>query len=72
MRIMHALLGKRTRQVIDARFDQLSTYGLLRDEGSSYFNELFRELEASGLLAQNRVVGFGGKEYQMVTLDPLG
>lgn len=72
MRIMHALLGKRTRQVIDARLDQLSTYGLLRDEGSSYLNELFRELEASGLLAQNRVVGFGGNEFQMVTLSPLG
>ena len=71
-RIIEALLGKRTRPVLDARLDQLSTYGLLREEGSSALNELFRELQASGLLMQNHLIGSGGKEYQTVTLTPLG
>ena len=49
-RIVEALLGSRTEPVLDARLDQLSTYGLLRDEGKSYLNELFHEMQAGGLL----------------------
>ena len=71
-RIVQALLGSRTRPVLDARLDQLSTYGLLKDEGTSYLNELFREMQAAGLLMQNVLIGFGGKEYQTVTLTPTG
>ena len=71
-RIVQALLGSRTRTVLDARLDQLSTYGLLREEGSSYLNALFRELQAAGLLEQNRVTGSSGNEFQLVTLSPLG
>ena len=71
-RIVQALLGSRTRPVLDARLDQLSTYGLLKEEGISYLNELFREMQAGGLLMQNVLLGFGGKEYQTMTLTPLG
>ncbi len=71
-RIVQALLGSRTRAVLDARLDQLSTYGLLKDEGISYLNELFRELESTGLIVQSRHVGFNGKEYQTVTLTEAG
>ena len=71
-RIVQALLGSRTRAVLDARLDQLSTYGLLKDEGISYLNELFREMEATGLIVQTRHVGFNGKEYQTVTLTSTG
>ena len=71
-RIVQALLGSRTRAVLDARLDQLSTYGLLKDEGISYLNELFREMEATGLIVQTRHVGFNGKEYQTVTLTGMG
>ncbi len=71
-RIVQALLGSRTRAVLDARLDQLSTYGILKDEGISYLNELFRELEATGLIVQTRHVGFSGKEYQTVTLTETG
>ena len=46
--------------------------GCCEMKAATYLNELFRELEASGLLAQNRVVGFGGNEFQMVTLSQLG
>ena len=35
-KIVEALLGSRTKAVLDARLDQLSTYGLLRDLGVSY------------------------------------
>ena len=58
--------------MLDARLDQLSTYGLLRDAGVSYLNELFRELQSAGLLVQNRQVGFNGKEYQTLSLSSLG
>lgn len=71
-RIVQTLLGSRSREVIDASLDQLSTYGLLREEGISYLNELFRELQASGLVLQSRHVSFSGKEYQTMTLTPLG
>ena len=53
-KIVQALLGSRTREVLDARLDQLSTYGLLRDAGVSYLNELFRELQSAGLLVRSR------------------
>ena len=71
-RIVEALRGSRTRPVLDARLDQLSTYGLLKDEETSYLNELFREMLAAGLLMQNTLLGFDGKEYQTVTLAPPG
>ena len=71
-RIVQALLGSRTRAVLDARLDELSTYGLLRDQGVSYVNELFREMQHAGLLAQVRQTGSDGKDYQLMTLTPLG
>ncbi len=71
-RIVQALLGSRTRAVLDARLDELSTYGLLREQGVSYVNELFREMQNAGLLAQPRQTGSDGKDYQLMTLTPLG
>ena len=71
-KIVQALLGSRTREVLDARLDQLSTYGLLRDLGVSFLNELFRELQSAGLILQNRHVGFNGKEYQTLSLSERG
>jgi ATP-dependent DNA helicase RecQ len=71
-RIVQALLGSRTRAVLDARLDELSTYGLLREQGVSYANELFREMQNVGLLTQTRHTGSDGKDYQLVTLTPLG
>jgi ATP-dependent DNA helicase RecQ len=71
-RIVQALLGSRTRAVLDARLDELSTYGLLREQGSSYVNELFQEMQNVGLLTQTRHTGSDGKDYQLVALTPLG
>ncbi|MCH8474134.1 MAG: ATP-dependent DNA helicase [Opitutales bacterium] len=55
-RVVQMLLGSRSQEIISAGLDQLSTYGLLRKEGAKYVNELFREMEESGLIevAQGR------------------
>ena len=71
-RIVNVLLGSRAREVVDARLDELSTHGLLKDEGSSYVNELFREMEATGLIVNTRQTGFNGNEYQTTTLTATG
>jgi ATP-dependent DNA helicase RecQ len=71
-RIVQALLGSRTRAVLDARLDELSTYGLLRELGISYVNELFREMQNVGLVTQVRHIGSDGNEYQLITLSALG
>ena len=71
-RIVQALLGSRTRAVLDARLDELSTYGLLRELGISYVNALFREMQSAGLLTQTRHTGTDGKDYQLITLTALG
>ncbi len=71
-RIIQALLGSRSQPILDARLDQLSTHGILKNEGTSYVNELFRELLSAGLVVQERRTGFDGNEYQLLTLTPLG
>ena len=55
-RVVQMLLGSRSQEIISAGLDQLSTYGILRREGAKYVNELFREMEESGLIeiAQGR------------------
>jgi ATP-dependent DNA helicase RecQ len=65
-RIVQTLVGSRSREIIDARLDQLSTYGILRSQGVAYLNELMRELQNVGMLASS------GGQYPMVTLTPLG
>jgi ATP-dependent DNA helicase RecQ len=71
-RIVQALIGSRTRPVLDARLDELSTYGILSEEGVSYVNELFREMQSAGLVTQIRQAGSDGKDYQLLTLTALG
>src|SRR5205814_6327684 len=65
-RIVQTLVGSRSREIIQARLDQLSTYGLLKSEGVAYLNQLLRELQDTGLLVSS------GGEYPMVTLTKLG
>jgi ATP-dependent DNA helicase RecQ len=65
-RIVQALVGSRSREIIDARLDQLSTYGILKTEGVPYVNQLMRELQDTGILISS------GGEYPMVTLTSLG
>jgi ATP-dependent DNA helicase RecQ len=65
-RIVQTLVGSRSREIIQARLDQLSTYGLLRNEGVAYLNQLMRELQDAGMLTSS------GGQYPMVTLTKLG
>jgi ATP-dependent DNA helicase RecQ len=65
-RIVQALVGSRSREIIQSQLDQLSTYGLLKDEGVAYLTQLMRELQEGGLLVSS------GGEYPMVTLTKLG
>jgi ATP-dependent DNA helicase RecQ len=59
-------VGSRSREIIQARLDQLSTYGLLKSEGVAYLNQLMRELQDAGMLVSS------GGQYPMVTLTNLG
>lgn len=65
-KIIQMLLGSRAKEILDADLDQLSTYGLLKAEGSAYVGELFREMETAGLVA----VEMG--DYPLLTLTERG
>jgi ATP-dependent DNA helicase RecQ len=65
-RIVQTLVGSRSREIIQAQLDRLSTYGLLKEEGVGYLNQLLRELQDGGLLVSS------GGEYPMVTLTRRG
>ncbi len=65
-RIVQTLVGSRSREIIDAQLDQLSTYGLLKTEGAAYGIQLLRELQDRGLLISS------GGQYPMVTLTTRG
>lgn len=65
-RIAGMLTGSRSRDVLGARLDELSTYGALREWGQAFVLTLFRELESAGYLRTS------GGEYPMVTLTEAG
>lgn len=65
-KIVQMLVGSRSQEVLAARLDELSTYGILREMGTAYLNTLLRELERSGLTCT--VNG----EYPLCTLTPRG
>lgn len=44
-RIVAMLIGSRSREVLDAGLDELSTYGILKSMGSAGVNQLFKEME---------------------------
>ncbi len=65
-RIVQMLVGSKSQEIITARLDQLTTYGILRDKGAGYLNSLMRSLSDAGLV--QTVTG----EYPLMTLTPLG
>ncbi|HEX2746720.1 MAG TPA: RecQ family ATP-dependent DNA helicase, partial [Verrucomicrobiales bacterium] len=65
-RIAGMLTGSRSKEVLSARLDELTTYGLLKEEGLAYVQSLLRELEAAGLLAVS------GGEYPLLSLTERG
>jgi ATP-dependent DNA helicase RecQ len=65
-RVVQILVGSRSREIIDARLDRLSTYGLLKAEGVAYLNEIMREFQDRGMLIST------GEQYPTITLTTRG
>jgi ATP-dependent DNA helicase RecQ len=65
-RVTQVLAGSRSREVLDARLDQLSTYGLLAAEGTDYIWNVIEVLVGAGCIAVS-----DGK-YPTLSLTPLG
>jgi ATP-dependent DNA helicase RecQ len=65
-RIVQMLAGSKSQEIINARLDQLTTYGILRDKGAGYLNGLMRSMADAGLVVT--VTG----EFPLMTLTPLG
>jgi len=65
-RIAQTLVGSRSKDVVDAHLDRLSTYGLLRDVGADYVWNLLDTLIRAGCVALS-----SGK-YPTLSLTELG
>ncbi len=65
-RVIQVLLGSKAKEIIDARLDELTTYGLLRTKSAKYLYELFRELEEVKLIYST------GGQYPMIGLSESG
>jgi ATP-dependent DNA helicase RecQ len=65
-KIVLMLTGSRSQEVVAAGLDRLSTYGILKDQGSGYVNALFRAMTDAGLLRVE------AGEYPLLTLSERG
>ncbi len=65
-RIVQMLAGSKSQEILTARLDQLTTYGLLKPQGAGYLNTLMRSLADAGL-----VVTVAG-EFPLMTLTDRG
>ena len=65
-KIVQMLCGSRSQEILSAGLDQLSTYGILKTQGTGYVNALMRALGDIGLLR----VETG--EFPLITLTEQG
>ncbi|MEM7015287.1 MAG: RecQ family ATP-dependent DNA helicase, partial [Verrucomicrobiota bacterium] len=65
-KIVSMLVGSKAADILDKRLDELTTYGLLKAEGTAYVYALFKELEREQLTITT------GREYPLLTLTPRG
>lgn len=65
-RIIQMLVGSKSKEVVDAGLDQLSTYGLLKHAGTHVLHPLFVEMEKLGLIETS------GGDYPLVSLTACG
>jgi ATP-dependent DNA helicase RecQ len=65
-RIAQTLTGSRSKEVVDARLDQLTTYGLLAAQGADYVWSLLDALIRAGCLA------ISSGQYPTLSLTELG
>jgi ATP-dependent DNA helicase RecQ len=65
-KIVQMLCGSRSQEILAGGLDQLSTYGLLKEQGTGYLNALMRAMGDAGL------VRVDAGEYPLLTLTALG
>lgn len=65
-RIVQMLVGGRSQEVLSAKLDNLSTYGLLKKQGTAYLFALLGELQKSGFVAIQKT------PYPLLTLTRRG
>lgn len=65
-RITLVLVGSRSKEVFDSQLDQLSTYGLLKEFGYDFTQELLRRLVAAGCIEVTT------DQYPKASLTELG
>lgn len=51
--VIEVLRGAKTQRILDLRHDQLSTYGIGREQGQAHWNHLLRQLIHHGYLEQD-------------------
>ena len=66
-KVIQCLLGSQAAPILDAGLDALSTYGILKREGSAYVDALFESFEQAGLI---QIVSEG--DYPLLKLTELG
>lgn len=57
-KVIQCLLGSQAAPILDAGLDALSTYGILKREGSAYVDALFESFEQAGLVQVETVDSF--------------
>ncbi len=65
-RIVQMLTGSKSQEILRVRLHELSTYGILKEKGTAYLNELFHALHSAGLLVTQ------SGEFPLVTLTDKG
>ncbi len=65
-RIVQMLTGSKSQEILRVRLHDLSTYGILKGQGTAYLNELFHALHSAGLLVTQT------GEFPLVTLTEKG
>jgi ATP-dependent DNA helicase RecQ len=65
-RIINMLVGSKSKDIVDAGLDQLTTYGLLKHVGTQVLHPLFIELEKAGLIETT------ADEYPKINLTRRG
>ena len=65
-KIVSMLVGSKAADILDKGLDRLTTYGLMKNEGTAYVYALFKELEREQLLVT------AGREYPLMSLTQRG
>jgi ATP-dependent DNA helicase RecQ len=65
-RIIQMLSGSKSQEILNAKLDQLTTYGILSSKPTGYLNALFRSLAEEGLVITQT------GDYPLMTLSERG